>query len=52
MLSVWARQELILLINENNNQLFVQSNLLLCTVKPVYNCHPWDLKKWPFDRGI
>jgi hypothetical protein len=21
------------------------------TVKPVYNGHPWNLKKWPFERG-
>jgi hypothetical protein len=20
------------------------------SVKPVYNGHPWDLKKWPFER--
>jgi hypothetical protein len=22
------------------------------TVKPVYNGHPWDLEKRPFDRGV
>ncbi len=26
--------------------------IILNTVKPVYNGHPWDLKKWPFDRGV
>ncbi len=23
----------------------------LNTVKSLYNCHPWDQKKWPFERG-
>ncbi len=24
----------------------------IITFKPVNNGHPWDLKKWPLDRGV
>ncbi len=36
MASLWAREELIALTNDNNNQLFVYSNLLLCIANETY----------------
>jgi hypothetical protein len=29
----------------------LNKTLIEHTVKPVHNGHPWDLKKWPFDRS-
>ncbi len=34
--------------NNKNKQAVVA---FASTVKPVYNSHPWDLKKWPFEKG-
>jgi hypothetical protein len=27
-------------------------NWKCCTVKPVYNDHPWNWKTWPLCRGL
>ena len=34
-----------------NRWLLINTGLTVQTVKHVYNGRPWDLKKWPFERG-
>jgi hypothetical protein len=34
-----------------SGNLFVEGRAISLTVKPVYNGHPWDSKKWPLFKS-